>query len=651
MKKIFLSLKLALIINLLFTVSISAQVPQKFNYQAIARNSNGDVISNQTISLRLSIRDITPTGTIVDQETHTKATNQYGLVTLEVGGGNISIGNFSSINWSTGAKYIQVEIDPNGGTNFINVGTPQLQSVPFALYAGDSQNPGPQGPEGPQGPIGPIGPIGSQGPQGPQGPPGPQGETGPQGPQGNTGPQGPQGNTGPQGPQGNTGPQGPQGNTGPQGPQGNTGPQGPQGPEGPPGPSNNLSQTLAIGNSAGTYNINMNAREVQNAMKLQLSSSNDATLDMYYGRIRDYNNSYGTAGQVLTRITNGVQWSTPSGGSGVSGSGTTGYIPRWTGSSALGNSAIQSDANNVSIGTSILSGIKLSILGSSGQGGIQVQTSGVSDAIYLYNNTTNTGFAAVYAYNGASGGRAGYFIGNVHVSGSLSKGSGSFLIDHPDDPLNKTLRHNFVESPENLCLYRGIVDLDETGNGVIEMPDYFKNLTKEDEATVILTSIGAPFILGYEWNGNFTKVKVYGNAGRKASYIVLADRDDPVMRQLFRPVVETKGEGKDVPSGKLLYPEAYGFSEQYSIHFEKNQRMKVRESNELNKPNEDITSQTFDETLFDEYGYPIPTELVEEFKASGYPVYTAKQVEERRIQAYREKLELFKKAKQRDLSN
>ena len=433
MKKIFLSLKLALIINLLFTVSISAQVPQKFNYQAIARNSNGDVISNQTICLRLSIRDISPTGTIVYQETHTKATNQYGLVTLEVGGGNISIGNFSSINWSIGAKYIQVEIDPNGGTNFINVGTPQLQSVPFALYAGDSQNPGPQGPEGPQGPIGPIGPIGPQGPQG---------ETGPQGPQGNTGPQGPQGNTGPQGPQGNTGPQGPQGNTGPQGPQGNTGPQGPQGPEGPPGPSNNLSQTLAVGNSAGTYNINMNAREVQNAMKLQLSSSNDATLDMYYGRIRDYNNSYGTAGQVLTRITNGVQWSTPSGGGGVTGSGTSNFLTRWTGTTTIGNSAFRDNGTNVALNSSPNSSYKMYIYGSnafctevSGNNYAEIGKSnspiGVffsysGDALWAAISLSSSSGSAIYASKIGTSGYAGDFNGRVLVTGSLSKGSGSF---------------------------------------------------------------------------------------------------------------------------------------------------------------------------------------------------------------------------------
>ena len=153
---------------------------------------------------------------------------------------------------------------------------------------------------------------------------------------------------------------------------------------------------------------------------------------------------------------------------------------------------------------------------------------------------------------------AGYFGGNVHVSGTLSKAGGTFLIDHPLDPENKTLRHSFVESPEDLCLYRGKVQLDAAGKGSVKMPSYFAALTREEDATVSLTAIGSkPFLTGYEWNRNFTAFTVYGEPSREVSYLVLADRDDPVVHQLRRPVEEKKGAGY-FQKGELLNPEAYG---------------------------------------------------------------------------------------------
>ena len=175
-----------------------------------------------------------------------------------------------------------------------------------------------------------------------------------------------------------------------------------------------------------------------------------------------------------------------------------------------------------------------------------------------------SGSGANYAiYGQASGGStnwAGYFAGNVNITGTLSKGAGSFLIDHPLDPLHKTLRHNFVESPENLCIYRGKVKLDATGQAKVRMPDYFAALTREDEATVVLTPIGrTPFLASYEWNDDFTAFTVYGEPQRYVSYQVLADRDDPVIHKLYRPVVEVKGENNGWIPGKLLYPEAYGY--------------------------------------------------------------------------------------------
>ncbi len=173
-----------------------------------------------------------------------------------------------------------------------------------------------------------------------------------------------------------------------------------------------------------------------------------------------------------------------------------------------------------------------------------------------------------YSADGNATKYAGYFIGNVHVEGALTKTSGSFLIDHPDDPLNKTLRHGFVESPENLCLYRGKIKLNNEGKATVEMPSYFKSLTKEEEATVTHTCISTtPFLTSYIWNTDYSAFTVFGEPNGEVSYQVLADRDDPPIKLLRKPVEEEKGNG-NFTKGKLLYPEAYGYPETMGENYE-----------------------------------------------------------------------------------
>ena len=154
---------------------IKAQVPQGINYQAIARNSGGNAYANTTVTVRITINDGINPGTPVYQETHTAVTNQFGLFTLKIGKGNALIGNFSSINWAGGNKYLQVEYDPNGGTNYLNMGISELMSVPYALYAANAGNgAGSTGPTGAKGATGATGATGNTGPQGLQGPTGPR---------------------------------------------------------------------------------------------------------------------------------------------------------------------------------------------------------------------------------------------------------------------------------------------------------------------------------------------------------------------------------------------------------------------------------------------------------------------------------------------
>ena len=122
---------------LVLVSSAMAQIPQQLNYQGIARNASGEPISTHVITVRLSIIDSAANGIVTYQETKTVTTNYVGLFTIAIGapGGTSVIGTIASINWASGKKYIKLEIDPNGASNFSLVGMNQLQSVPFALSA------------------------------------------------------------------------------------------------------------------------------------------------------------------------------------------------------------------------------------------------------------------------------------------------------------------------------------------------------------------------------------------------------------------------------------------------------------------------------------------------------------------------------------
>lgn len=131
MKKIILFFSSILFISL----SLQAQTPEKFNYQGIARNNNGDPMTTQNLGLRISILS---GSSAVYIETHNVTTNNFGLYTLSVGGGVPVSGTINSVNWSSGNKHIKVEIDPNGGSNYSDLGTSELLSVPYAMYSATS---------------------------------------------------------------------------------------------------------------------------------------------------------------------------------------------------------------------------------------------------------------------------------------------------------------------------------------------------------------------------------------------------------------------------------------------------------------------------------------------------------------------------------
>jgi hypothetical protein len=177
-------------------------------------------------------------------------------------------------------------------------------------------------------------------------------------------------------------------------------------------------------------------------------------------------------------------------------------------------------------------------------------------------NAANTSDALSVATN--SSGNAAHFIGNVVVSGNLtvsgtvSKGAGSFMIDHPLDPKNKILYHSFVESPDMKNIYDGVIMLDKNGHATVTMPDWFNALNADFRYQ--LTSIGAPgpglYIAG-EISGNTFEI-AGGTPGTKVSWQVTGIRHD-AYANAHRLQVEV--DKSPELRGTYLHPDAYGVND------------------------------------------------------------------------------------------
>lgn len=126
-----------LIIILNFCISLFAQPPEGFNYQAVVRDASGNIFVNQPVDFRLSIHENSISGNIIYQETQSVTTDDFGSVSLVVGEGT-TVDVFEDINWKSGEKFIEVEVDLTG--TYIPMGTSKLFSVPFAMYAGSDWN-------------------------------------------------------------------------------------------------------------------------------------------------------------------------------------------------------------------------------------------------------------------------------------------------------------------------------------------------------------------------------------------------------------------------------------------------------------------------------------------------------------------------------
>ena len=151
----------------------------------------------------------------------------------------------------------------------------------------------------------------------------------------------------------------------------------------------------------------------------------------------------------------------------------------------------------------------------------------------------------------AAGGKAGFFGGDVQVTGTLSKGGGSFKIDHPLDPANRYLAHSFVESPDMMNVYNGNAVLDASGEAVVALPDYFEALNRDFRYQ--LTAIGAPgpnLYIAEKISGN--RFRIAGGApGMEVSWQVTGIRQDAWANE-HRIIVEQAKPAEE--QGYYLHP-------------------------------------------------------------------------------------------------
>ena len=136
MKSFIQKIVFSIAVVLVAAVSVYAQVPQGFNFQAVARGSSGEILADQALGVKVSIIKGTEDGNPVYEETHTLTTNPLGLIQLVIGEGTAAEGQaFSEVDFGNDNYYVKLAIDPAGGTEYADLGTTRLLSVPYALVA------------------------------------------------------------------------------------------------------------------------------------------------------------------------------------------------------------------------------------------------------------------------------------------------------------------------------------------------------------------------------------------------------------------------------------------------------------------------------------------------------------------------------------
>lgn len=495
---------------LLISATVFAQSPNAINYQAVVRDASGNIIANQAVGMRIAILQGSQNGTIVFQETFAPTTTDFGLVNVAIGTGTLLNGSFTNINWGNGPYFIQVAVDPNGGTAYSVLGTSQLISVPYALYAKNvpttlSQLTNDAGfitspNDADSSPTNEIQTLTLNG--------------------------------------SSLSISGGNSVTLPSAGGGNT-----------------LDGAYDQGGAGAGRSITVDAGEVD----MTTATSNGIAL-----RVKNTNTGVG----LIAQNTNASNtFSTVQAETNSSSTNASAIIGNTTGAAWAVSGQVASTAT-------AQAGVYGSNLRTSGGHGVQgIGFNGVvgetqysqgnavfgenTDAIAPLGNgigVAGTGYYGVVGEDLYLGGVTG--ANGVFSNGNLTaSGTKAFTIDHPSDPENKFLRHFSTESNEVLNVYRGNVTFDANGEAMVEMPDYFELINRNPSYQ--LTPIGAYmqlFIKEKLENGRF--VIGGGTEGAEASWTVYAERNDPYLQHypFHRDVEVEKREGQ---KGKYLMPQLY----------------------------------------------------------------------------------------------
>jgi hypothetical protein len=248
---------------------------------------------------------------------------------------------------------------------------------------------------------------------------------------------------------------------------------------------------------------------------------------------------------------------------GISVAGASSFASSLTAASLIGSTASITDLTSTTISTSRLT-VRNGIIQLGATPVTGTNDLGLYSSLGSVRFVTNNSQFAWYTDGGSAGGNAGAgttprmtlsATGNLAVTGSLSKGGGSFKIDHPLDPANKYLYHSFVESPDMMNIYNGVVTTGPDGMATVTLPDYFEALNRDFryQLTVIDESNFALVRVSRRIEGNTFEI-TSSTPGIEVSWEVTGVRKDAwAERNRIPNSVDKVGDEK----GKYLHPEAF----------------------------------------------------------------------------------------------
>ena len=511
-----------------------AQVPDGFSYQAVLRDNQGAIMANQAISLRLSILDAG--STLAYQEVHDTTTSEFGLITLVVGQGSPVSGTFGSINWETGSYFMEIEVDETGGSTYTSLGSFQLLTVPFAMYANKAMDVDDADADSlneiqslsihddtlalSDGGFISLSPYVSKW----------------------------------------------------------------------------NADSSNIYYEGGFVGINITDPIVplhvvdsltpglSTAILAQKFVTPSLATDWQWGmfsivagEVSDPNHAFrAIQGNSAVNNIGGIQnWSTGLAGFADSAFSNYGVVGR-AGEAGDATSGWNRGVWGIAeASTNVNRGVEGNVFGDDGnkQGVYGLATGGGTNNYGVEGRTTSTGTGFNIGVRGAASGAgsvtnygifgvasngstnyAGYFNGDVQINGTLSKSGGTFKIDHPLDPTNQYLVHSFVESPDMLNVYNGNITTDGNGFATVSLPEYFEAANKDFKYQLTVIGTFAQAIIAEKLSNNQFVVQT-DQPNVEVSWQITGVRNDP-WADANRVQTEVEKTGKE--AGKYLHPSLYG---------------------------------------------------------------------------------------------